>query len=149
EMKACIQRVSEARVVVEGQTVGEIGAGLVVLLGVARDDTPREAEWLAEKTVELRIFEDEAGKMNRSLRDIGGSVLAISQFTLLGDTRKGRRPSFVQAAPPELAEPLYEAYIAAVRARGVTVATGIFRAHMAVTLTNDGPVTLLLEVSPT
>ncbi len=148
-MKACIQRVSEARVVVEGQTVGEIGAGLVVLLGVARDDTPREAEWLAEKTVELRIFEDEAGKMNRSLRDIGGSVLAISQFTLLGDTRKGRRPSFVQAAPPELAEPLYEAYIAAVRARGVTVATGIFRAHMAVTLTNDGPVTLLLEVSPT
>lgn len=144
-MRACIQRVHHASVTVEGAVVGAIRKGLVVLLGVAQQDTERDADLLAGKIVELRIFEDDQGKMNRSLRDCHGELLAVSQFTLLGDCHKGRRPSFVQAAPPDEAERLYEAFVAAVRRRGVPVATGRFRAHMDVALVNDGPVTLLLD----
>jgi D-tyrosyl-tRNA(Tyr) deacylase len=144
-MRACVQRVSEARVVVAGETVGQIGHGLVVLLGVAADDTTSDVEYLAEKIVELRIFADEAGKMNRSLAEAGGAMLVVSQFTLLGDCRKGRRPSFVAAAEPELGERLYEEFVAVVKAKAIEVATGRFRAMMDVVLTNDGPVTLLLD----
>lgn len=144
-MRACLQRVSQASVTVDGQVIGQIGKGLVVLLGVAHDDTLEDAQELAQKIVGLRVFEDDAGKMNLSLADVGGELLAVSQFTLLGDCRKGRRPSFVAAAPPELAERLYESFIAAARALGVVVATGRFRAMMQVSLTNDGPVTLLLD----
>jgi D-aminoacyl-tRNA deacylase len=144
-MRACIQRVSEGKVTVAGEVVGGIGPGLVVLLGVATGDEDQDAVTLAEKTVELRIFEDDEGKMNRSVRDAGGQILAISQFTLLGDCRKGRRPSFVQAAGPEEAERLYELYVAAIRERGVHVETGRFRAHMDVALVNDGPVTILMD----
>ena len=147
-MRACIQRVREAQVTVEGQTVGEIGAGMLVLLGVAACDTEAEARWLADKIVGLRIFEDEAGKMNLSLAEIGGAMLVVSQFTLLGDCRKGRRPSFVDAAPPERAEALYETFAVAVRAQGIPVATGRFRAQMLVSLVNDGPVTLIVESAP-
>ncbi len=144
-MRACVQRVSQARVEVAGEVVGQIGRGLLVLLGVAQGDTEAEARYLADKLVGLRIFEDEAGKMNLGLTDVGGAMLVVSQFTLLGDTRKGRRPSFIAAAPPETAEALYEVFVAAVRALGVEVATGRFRTNMAVTLTNDGPVTLIVE----
>lgn len=144
-MRACLQRVSQASVTVDGQVIGQIGKGLVVLVGVAHDDTLEDAQELAQKIVGLRVFEDGAGKMNLSLADVGGELLAVSQFTLLGDCRKGRRPSFVAAAPPELAERLYESFIAAVRALGVVVATGRFRSMMQVSLTNDGPVTLLLD----
>ncbi len=144
-MRACVQRVSKASVTVEGQVSGQIGRGLVVLLGVARDDSADDAILLADKIVGLRIFEDDDGKMNRSLVEAGGALLVVSQFTLLGDCRKGRRPSFVGAAEPELAEQLYEAFVAAVRNMDVDVATGVFRAHMDVSLTNDGPVTLLLD----
>ena len=144
-MRAVIQRVSEASVIVDGQTVGEIRQGLVVLLGVARGDTSRDAVYLAEKTSGLRIFEDEHGKMNRSVEDISGSVLVVSQFTLLGDCRKGRRPGFTDAAEPELADMLYEDYVGIMQQRGIKGATGIFRAEMKVGLINDGPVTILLD----
>jgi D-tyrosyl-tRNA(Tyr) deacylase len=144
-VRVVIQRVSEASVTVDQQTVGAIGQGLMVLLGVAQGDTSQEAKALAEKTAGLRIFEDDAGKMNRSVEEIGGSLLVVSQFTLLGDCRKGRRPGFTDAAPPELADQLYEEYVAALRSRGVNVATGVFRADMQVALVNDGPVTMLLD----
>ncbi len=144
-MRLVIQRVREARVIVDGETVGGIGRGLLVLVGIRRGDTEREAAYLAEKTVHLRIFEDEQGKMNRSLRDVGGGVLAVSQFTLYGDTRKGRRPSFTDAAPPELAEPLFERYVEELRKYIDQVATGRFGARMLVELVNEGPVTLILE----
>lgn len=144
-MRVVIQRVSEASVTVDQQTVGAIGQGLMVLLGVAQGDTSQEAKSLAEKTAGLRIFEDDAGKMNRSVEEIGGSLLVVSQFTLLGDCRKGRRPGFTDAAPPELADQLYEEYVAVLRSRGVNVATGVFRADMQVALVNDGPVTMLLD----
>ena len=144
-MRAVVQRVSEASVMVDGQTVGAIRQGLMVLLGVARGDTSRDAVYLAEKTCGLRIFEDQQGKMNRSVEDISGSVLVVSQFTLLGDCRKGRRPGFTDAAEPELADKLYEEYVALLRQRGITVATGVFRAEMKVGLVNDGPVTMLLD----
>jgi D-tyrosyl-tRNA(Tyr) deacylase len=126
---------------------GRIGRGLVVLLGVGRDDGDAEAEWLAEKVVGLRIFEDEAGKMNRSLAEIGGAMLVVSQFTLYGDCRRGRRPSFTTAAPPELAERLYDAFVAIVRVAGIETATGRFREHMQVSLVNDGPVTLWIDTA--
>jgi D-tyrosyl-tRNA(Tyr) deacylase len=144
-MRAVIQRVSRASVVVEGQTVGEIGTGLLVLLGVAQGDTPAEARRLADKIAGLRVFDDAAGKMNLALADVGGAMLVVSQFTLLGDCRKGRRPSYVEAAGPELAEQLYEEFVAAARERRAPVATGRFRTHMEVSLVNDGPVTLVVE----
>lgn len=144
-MRACVQRVSRAEVVVAGQGTGAIGPGLVVLLGVAADDTEGDAVWMADKIVELRIFEDDQGKMNRSLVDVVGQMLVVSQFTLLGDCRKGRRPSFVKAAEPARAEALYETFVNQVRRRGIETATGRFRAQMDVSLTNDGPVTLLLD----
>ena len=144
-MRACIQRVTEASVVVDGETTGRIGRGLVVLLGVGKSDGRPEVDFLADKIVGLRIFEDEAGKMNRSLAEVGGAMLVVSQFTLYGDARKGRRPSFIDAAPPELAEQLYEAFVDRVRSQGIEVATGVFRAHMGVSLVNDGPVTIWLD----
>jgi len=146
-MRSVIQRVSQASVTVEGEVVGQIDAGLVVLLGVGHEDGPSDVRWMADKLVGLRIFEDDDGKMNRSLLDCGGQMLVISQFTLWGDCRKGRRPSFVAAAPPELAEQLYEAVVREVQSHGVTVATGRFRKHMEVSLVNDGPVTLCVESS--
>ncbi|HEX3658768.1 MAG TPA: D-aminoacyl-tRNA deacylase [Pirellulales bacterium] len=144
-MRACIQRVTEARVTVNEQVVGKIGRGLLVLLGVAADDTPADVGWLAEKIVGLRIFDDAVGKMNLALAEVGGELLVVSQFTLHGDCRKGRRPSFVAAAPPEMAERLYQAFVDEVRTRGVTVETGQFRQHMFVGLINDGPVTLWID----
>lgn len=144
-MRACVQRVSEASVTVDGEVVGQIGLGALVLLGVAGDDTEADARWLADKVAGLRIFEDAEGKMNLSLADVAGGMLVVSQFTLLGDCRRGRRPSFAAAAPPELAERLYEVFVAAVRATGIEVATGRFRCHMGVSLVNDGPVTLILD----
>jgi D-tyrosyl-tRNA(Tyr) deacylase len=144
-MRAVVQRVSRASVTVAGQTVGAIEQGLMVLLGVARGDTSGDAAYLAEKTAGLRIFEDHDGKMNRSLEELGGSILVVSQFTLLGDCRKGRRPGFSEAAPPELADALYKAYVDVLRNRGIAVATGVFQADMQVTLVNDGPVTLMLD----
>jgi D-tyrosyl-tRNA(Tyr) deacylase len=144
-MKAVLQRVNRAQVTVGGEIVGQIGRGILVLVGVEQGDTEADAQALADKTVQLRIFDDADGKMNLSLAEISGSVLVVSQFTLLGDCRKGRRPSFVQAAPPELAERLYETFIAAVGVQGIRVATGRFRAMMQVELVNDGPVTLLLD----
>jgi len=146
-MRACIQRVSQGQVTVGGAVTGRIGRGLVVLLGVGTQDGAAEVDWLAEKTVNLRIFEDEEGKMNRSLVEVGGAMLVVSQFTLYGDCRKGRRPSFIEAAPPELAERLYEAFVARVRALGVEAATGVFREHMDVSLVNDGPVTLWIDTA--
>jgi D-tyrosyl-tRNA(Tyr) deacylase len=144
-MRACIQRVSEAQVTVDGEVIGRIDRGLVVLLGVGVNDGEAEVEWLAEKIVGLRIVEDDAGKMNRSLVEVGGAMLVVSQFTLYGDARKGRRPSFIAAAPPELAERLYELFASRVAGQGVEVATGRFRAHMLVSLVNDGPVTLWID----
>jgi len=144
-MRACIQRVSQASVTVDGETVGSIARGLLVLLGVGQGDEDRDARQLAERICCLRVFEDENGKMNRSLEDIGGALLVVSQFTLFGDCRKGRRPSFTQAAAPELAERLYETFVATAGVRGVNVATGVFRAHMDVASVNDGPVTLLMD----
>jgi D-tyrosyl-tRNA(Tyr) deacylase len=137
--------VSHASVAVDGAVVASIRKGVLVLLGVARTDAQEDARYLAGKVAGLRIFEDEAGKMNRALADVGGEVLVISQFTLLGDCRKGRRPSFTEAAPPQLAETLYEAFAEELRASGVPVSTGRFQAHMQVSLTNDGPVTVLLD----
>ena len=142
-MRAVVQRVRSARVIVGDEVVGAIGRGLLVLLGVAPTDTAAEAQWLADKIVGLRIFADADDKMNLSVADVGGGVLVVSQFTLYGDCRKGRRPSFVGAAPPEIAEPLYEAFVNAVRALGVPTATGRFGAMMQVELVNDGPVTLI------
>ena len=144
-MRAVIQRVTRASVTVEGRVAGEIGAGLLVLLGVSRTDNPETAAYLAEKIVNLRIFSDEAGKMNLSLLDVGGSALLVSQFTLYGDTRGGRRPSYIQAAPPEQASLLYEEFVRSIRSLGVPVHTGVFQAHMQVELVNDGPVTILLD----
>jgi D-tyrosyl-tRNA(Tyr) deacylase len=144
-MRACVQRVSRARVSVAGQTCGEIGPGMLVLLGVAADDTGHDAWQLALKIATLRIFEDDQGKMNLALADVGGAVLVVSQFTLLADCSKGRRPSFTKAAKPEIAEFLCQAFVDAVRAQGIEVATGRFREHMEVELVNDGPVTVLLD----
>jgi len=146
-MRACVQRVSSALVRVEGEIVGEIGRGFVVLLGVATGDGPAELRWMVDKVVGLRVFEDGEGKMNLALADVGGELLVVSQFTLLGDCRKGRRPSFINAAPPEMAERMYDEFVAAARAAGIRVATGRFRTHMEVELVNDGPVTLLLDSS--
>jgi D-aminoacyl-tRNA deacylase len=144
-MKLVVQRVSEARVDVEGGTVGAIGTGLLALLGISKSDTARDADSLLEKILYLRIFPDEAGKMNRNVQEAGGSLLIVSQFTLYGDCRKGRRPSFDQAAPPEQAQALYDYFVEAARRGPVPVATGEYRAHMQVSLVNDGPVTLILE----
>jgi len=144
-MRAVLQRVSRARVVVEGSVTGEIDAGLVVLVAVGRDDTAATAASMAEKIVHLRIFNDEREKMNRSLLDTGGAILAVSQFTLYGDARGQRRPSFMQAASPEQGKALYEEFVRALKALGVRVETGVFQAHMSVELVNDGPVTILLD----
>jgi D-tyrosyl-tRNA(Tyr) deacylase len=144
-MRACIQRVREASVVVDDEVCGRIGAGLLVLLGVAQQDSEAEASWLAEKAAGLRIFADNAGQMNRSVQDCGGAVLVVSQFTLLGDCRKGRRPSFVNAAEPEQAEALYNHFVETMAALGVPVQTGVFRANMQVSLVNDGPVTIWID----
>ena len=145
-MKALIQRVSEGRVTVAGRVTGEIGRGFVVLLGVRRGDAAADAVWLADKTIALRVFPDEADKMNRSLLDVGGAVLAVSQFTLYADAAQGHRPSFTRAAPPDEAERLYDAYVARLRERlgAARVATGVFRAAMTVDIRNDGPVTIEL-----
>jgi len=140
-----VQRVTGARVNIEARTAGEIGAGMVVLLGVGKSDTEVVAASFAEKIANLRIFDDDQGKMNRSLLDTGGAALVVSQFTLYGDARGQRRPSFISAAPPELANPLYEEFVRALRALGVRVETGVFQARMAVELVNDGPVTILLD----
>lgn len=144
-MRALLQRVSQASVAVEGEIVGQISKGLLVLLGVGRGDGEVQAKMLAEKIIYLRIFEDEAGKMNRSLLDSGGAMLVVSQFTLYADIRKGRRPSFTSAAPPTLAEPLVERFKALVAAHRVQVAGGVFGAHMDVQLHNDGPVTIWMD----
>lgn len=144
-MRAVIQRVSRASVTIDENTAGTISQGLVVLLGIKEVDTKKDLEWLAEKIIHLRIFEDSNGKMNNSLADIGGEVLIISQFTLYGDCRKGRRPGFSGAASPEIAEPLYQQFIQEVRAKNIVTATGSFGADMQVELVNDGPVTLLLD----
>ena len=144
-MRAVIQRVTRSRVQVEQQTIGEISQGLLVFLGVTHEDTVSDAQYLADKVAHLRIFEDEAGKMNLSLLDIGGEVLSVSQFTLYGDCRTGRRPSFTDAAKPDQAELLYEAFNQALCERGLPVAIGQFQAHMLIDLTNDGPVTMLLD----
>ena len=144
-MRAVVQRVARAKVTVEDEVVGEIKQGLVVLLGVARDDSEGDAAYLAAKIVSLRIFDDEAGKMNRSLKDIDGGILVISQFTLYGDVRRGLRPSWIDAAAPEVAKPLYEFFIAQTRKQLTEVASGSFRSMMQVELVNDGPVTILLD----
>lgn len=144
-MRAVVQRVTAASVTVGDETIGRIGAGLLILLGVAAEDTQRDVIWLAGKVAGLRVFEDPGGRMNLALNDVGGSVLVVSQFTLLGDCRKGRRPSFVAAAPPEKADQLYQSFVAELRGSGVSVETGRFRAEMQVQLVNDGPVTLLLD----
>ncbi|WP_145366246.1 D-aminoacyl-tRNA deacylase [Stratiformator vulcanicus] len=144
-MRAVVQRVTSASVVVEGETIGAINHGFLVLLGVEKGDTPADGSYLAAKIGGLRVFEDAEGKMNLSLADVGGSMLVVSQFTLLGDCRKGRRPSFIEAAPPELADELYLKFCDEVRSQGIPVETGKFRAHMEVSLVNDGPVTLLVD----
>ena len=144
-MRAVLQRVRRARVVVGDEVVGAIERGLLVLLGVTHTDTTEQARWLADKVVSLRIFNDAEDKMNLGLTDVGGEVLVVSQFTLHGDCRKGRRPSFIAAAPPEIAIPLYEAFVDAVKAQGVPTATGRFGAMMQVELVNDGPVTLIVD----
>jgi len=144
-VRAVVQRVKEASVRVDEAVVGRIGRGLAVLLGVGTGDAPRDAEYLAEKIVNLRVFPDEAGQMNRSLLEVGGELLVVSQFTLYGDARKGRRPSYLDAAGPEEANRLYEHLVARVRDAGVQVATGVFRAMMDVALVNEGPVTILLD----
>ena len=148
-MRAVVQRVSRASVTVEGRLTGEIGSGLMILLGVGREDTSLIAMSMAEKVANLRIFEDDQGKMNRSLLDVKGAALVVSQFTLYGDARGGRRPSFLAAAPPDLAKELYQEFCAALRKLGVTVGTGIFQAIMSVELVNEGPVTILLDSDKT
>lgn len=144
-MRACIQRVIQAQVTVGDELAGSIGPGLLVLLGVAAGDTAADVRWMAEKVVGLRVFDDGAGKMNLGLAEQGGAMLVVSQFTLLGDCRKGRRPSYSDAAAPELADELYRAFVEDVRSRGITVETGRFRAQMLVSLVNDGPVTLWID----
>lgn len=144
-MRAVVQRVVRSSVSVDGKVVGQIGKGLNVLIGVRQGDTEEQARWLAHKIAGLRIFEDEQGKMNLSVRDVGGEALVISQFTLYGDTRKGFRPSFVDAAPPEIASPLIDRFVEFLREEGVPVQTGIFQAMMLVEIHNDGPVTIILE----
>ncbi|MFY9804887.1 MAG: D-aminoacyl-tRNA deacylase [Candidatus Acidiferrales bacterium] len=144
-MRAVVQRVTSARVIVHGSVKGEIAAGLVALVAVGREDTAATAATMAEKVANLRIFNDEQGKTNRSLLDMRGAVLAVSQFTLYGDARGQRRPSFIQAAPPEQGKALYEEFVRALQALGVQVATGVFQTHMSVELVNDGPVTILLD----
>ncbi|MCH3914819.1 MAG: D-aminoacyl-tRNA deacylase [Acidaminococcaceae bacterium] len=148
-MRAVVQRVLKAGVTVAGEKVGSIEKGYLVLLGVEENDLPEDAQYIAEKMVGLRIFEDKEDKMNLSLLDVGGSMLIVSQFTLLGDCRKGRRPSFVHAAQPDKAEELYQQVVDIVRSRGITVATGRFRTHMEVSLINDGPVTMLIDSKKT
>src|SRR5499425_575644 len=148
-MRAVVQRVSRAKVTVEGQVTGETGPGLMILLGVGKEDTSAVAASLAEKLANLRIFEDAAGKMNLSLLDVKGGALVVSQFTLYGDARGQRRPSFISAAPPELARKLYEDYCEALRRLGITVATGVFQTTMSVELVNEGPVTILLDSDKT
>jgi D-tyrosyl-tRNA(Tyr) deacylase len=148
-MRAVVQRVSRAQVTVEGRVTGEVGAGLMILLGVGREDTSAVAASMAEKVANLRIFEDEQGKMNRSLLETKGSALVVSQFTLYGDARGQRRPSYIAAAPPEKAKALYEEFSAALRGIGVNVATGIFQAMMSVQLVNEGPVTILVDSDKT
>jgi D-aminoacyl-tRNA deacylase len=144
-MRAVVQRVTSARVIVDGSVTGQIAAGLLVLVAVGRDDTAAVAASMAEKVANLRIFNDEQGKMNRSLLDIGGAALAVSQFTLYGDARGQRRPSFIQAAPPEQGKTLYDEFVRALKTLGVQVETGVFQTHMSVELVNDGPVTILLD----
>ncbi|HEY0377069.1 MAG TPA: D-aminoacyl-tRNA deacylase [Pyrinomonadaceae bacterium] len=144
-MRAVLQRVTRAAVRTGGETVGEIGRGLVVLLGIASDDAGQDVQYLAEKIAALRVFDDAEGRMNLSVAEVGGALLVVSQFTLYGDVRRGRRPSWIEAAPPEVAEPLYEAFVAASAARVGRVETGSFRAMMEVELVNDGPVTILLD----
>jgi D-aminoacyl-tRNA deacylase len=144
-MRAVVQRVTEARVEVAGRIVGEISAGLLVLLAVARDDATVDADYLSDKIVNLRIFDDSEGKMNRSLLETGGAMLVVSQFTLYGDVRRGRRPSYIDAAAPEKANGHYQDFVERVRSFGVRVETGVFQAMMKVSLTNDGPVTILLD----
>jgi len=144
-MRAVIQRVKESAVEIDNEIIGEIGKGLLVLLGVARGDNSRDAEYLVDKVANLRIFEDEKGKMNRSLLETGGEMLVVSQFTLLGDSRKGRRPSYVNAAGPEKANELYEYFIKKTREKRISTKTGLFGAMMAVSLINDGPVTLVID----
>lgn len=144
-MRAVVQRTLSSQVTSEGELVGKAGFGLTVLLGVGREDTEKDAQYMAEKIANLRIFEDEAGKMNRSLLDVGGDMLVISQFTLYGDVRRGRRPGFEQAAAPELAEALYEKFVTCCRSYGIAIGTGRFRTEMVVTLANHGPVTILLD----
>jgi D-aminoacyl-tRNA deacylase len=144
-MRVLLQRVTRAAVTVDGRTVGQIGSGLLAFVGVAREDTAATAQRLAARTTALRVFADDARLMNRSIRDLGGAILAVSQFTLYADTRRGNRPSFTDAAPPEQGEALYEAYVEALRAAGLPVEAGVFGAHMHVELVNDGPVTILLE----
>jgi len=144
-MRAVIQRVSQATVAVEGRVVGAIQRGLAILVGIRTGDTEAEAQWMASKIATLRIFDDDEGKLNRSVQDVGGSALVVSQFTLYGDARKGRRPSYTKAAPPDVAEPLIHRLVELLEAKGVPVQTGVFRAHMLVEIHNDGPVTILLE----
>jgi len=144
-MRAVVQRVTRGRVTVGGAVVGEIGQGYVVLLGVAKEDDGAAADYMAEKIAGLRVFEDEDGKMNRSIQEAGGAILAVSQFTLYGDVRRGRRPGFDRAGRPEQAEPLYERFVARLRAMGIQVETGRFQTHMEVELVNDGPVTILVD----
>src|SRR5437867_13146383 len=144
-MRAVIQRVKHASVMVDGETVGSIGVGFLVLLGVGRDDTEEDARYITGKIAGMRIFSDAEGKFNLALEDVGGAVLLVSQFTLYADTRKGRRPSFIDAAPPELAEALVDRCAQLLRAEGIPVETGVFGAHMQVSLLNDGPVTILLD----
>lgn len=144
-MRAIVQRVTESKVTVADEVTGQVDLGFMVLLGVAEGDTDQDAKYMAEKIAGLRVFEDDEGKMNLSLLDVGGSMLVVSQFTLLGDCRKGRRPSFVQAAAPEEAERLYELFVSVVRQQGIRVECGRFRTHMHVSLVNDGPVTLMLD----
>ena len=144
-MKAVLQRVRHGRVSVDGDTIATIEHGMVILIGIGKADTVREAEWLAEKCAVLRVFEDEQGKTNLSVQDVGGEMLVVSQFTLYADTRKGRRPSFINAAPPEIAQPLVDHFVNYLGRLGVSVKKGVFGAHMLVEIENDGPVTIILE----
>jgi len=144
-MRAVVQRVTQANVVVDAAVTGEIQTGLMVLLGIEKEDTPQDLKYTFEKVIGLRVFEDEDQKMNLSLVDIEGQMLVVSQFTLLGDVRRGKRPSFVEAAPPEIANQMYEEFVAMGKERGIDVQTGIFQADMAVSLINDGPVTILID----
>jgi D-tyrosyl-tRNA(Tyr) deacylase len=144
-MRAVVQRVSRAQVVIAGEVTGQIGPGLLILLGVGHDDTEADANYLAEKIAGLRVFEDDSGKMNRSVQDVGGSVLAVSQFTLYGDVRRGKRPSFDRASPPEKARQLYEFFVERIRSTGLRCETGRFQEMMKVELVNEGPVTILLD----